>query len=101
MRSSVFVDDSNDEQATTLHETGTGATNASFASRAFTTDTVRRSRVVADRSSMWFECSLLSHLFFPAMTGSLFREGLLVPLEKIPLIVVRLSHSACTSWGGS
>jgi hypothetical protein len=43
----VFVDDSNDEQATTLHETGTGEPrprlpNASFVSRAFTTDTVRR-----------------------------------------------------------
>jgi hypothetical protein len=47
MQTCVFVDDSNDEQAATLHETGTREPrprlpNVSFVSRAFTTDAVRR-----------------------------------------------------------
>ena len=68
MRAYVFVYDSNDEQTTILHETGTGELrNLDFLtleSRAFITNTVWRGVAVARRPSR----SLLSHPF-PAISS--------------------------------
>lgn len=84
MQAYLFADDSNDEQVTTLHETGTGELRARcFLTRrlgAFTTDITRRGEARCHRA--WFSSS--PSLFFNDRL-SMLRE-LVVLFERIEKI---------------
>jgi hypothetical protein len=91
MRAYVLVDDSDDEQATAPHDTGTGELRT-LGFRAAMTDTARRG--ISHRRRSRFAS-------FPPFSRNgwftVLREGLLVPLEKIPYPFV--SHTSHTHSG--